>query len=84
MIGEKIDVVKIIREYIYVVQNCLCVLDSEEDGNEFGFEDVKITQEFGSNIARRKHGPTSHEKDIKIMVFGGHHMCQGMGRRFNA
>lgn len=49
MIGEKIDVVKIVHEYIYVVQKCLCVLDNEEDGKEFDFEDVKITEEFGSN-----------------------------------
>lgn len=49
MIGEKIDVLKIVWEDIYVVQECLFVLDSEEHGKEFGFEDVRITQEFGSN-----------------------------------
>ena len=51
MIGVKIDVVEIVWEDIYVVQECLFVLDNEEHGKEFGFEDVRITQEFGSNAS---------------------------------
>ena len=43
MVGEKIDVVKIEWEDIYVVQGCLRVLDNEKDGKELHFQDVGIT-----------------------------------------